>query len=123
MDRDTDLFVQAFWAKCREVIRPEIDDAIGELHKAGHDAGVSTREYSATPDQLPAAMGPSVTVSLRPKGAADKSHPTLQFRGDVADCTVEVRSSTGILKKYELNTVNAAEVRNEIDEWLAKLIA
>ena len=25
MDQDTDLFVQAFWVKCREVIRPEID--------------------------------------------------------------------------------------------------
>jgi hypothetical protein len=28
MDRDIDLLVQAFWAKCREVIRPEIDSAI-----------------------------------------------------------------------------------------------
>ena len=25
MDRDTDLFVQAFWVKCRDVIRPVLD--------------------------------------------------------------------------------------------------
>ena len=25
MDRDTDLFVQAFWVKCRDVIRPELE--------------------------------------------------------------------------------------------------
>ena len=28
MDRDTDLFVQAFWVKCRDVIRPELDRVV-----------------------------------------------------------------------------------------------
>ena len=31
MDRDTDLSVQAFWVKCRDVIRPELDRIIDEL--------------------------------------------------------------------------------------------
>jgi hypothetical protein len=54
MDTDTDLFVQAFWVKCREVIRPEIDTAIGDMRSAGHDANVSTQEFSAVADGLPA---------------------------------------------------------------------
>jgi hypothetical protein len=44
MDRDTDLFVQAFWVKCRDVIRPELDRVVTELKSAGHDANVSTQE-------------------------------------------------------------------------------
>ena len=54
MDHNTDLFVQAFWVKCREVIRPEIDAAIGDIRRAGHDANVSTQEYSQVADRLPA---------------------------------------------------------------------
>ena len=124
MDRDTDLFVQAFWAKCRETIRPEIDALVGELAKAGHDAGVSTQEYSAVPDRLPAETGPSLTVALKPKGESNGVvHPALQFHGDVANKTVEVRTSAGEVHSYELSALNSPEVRNEIDEWLAKLLS
>jgi hypothetical protein len=124
MDRDTDLFVQAFWAKCREIIRPEIDAVVGELSKVGHDAGVSTQEYSATPDKLPVAVGPSLTVALKPAGESDGVvHPALQFHGDVVNKTVEVRTSAGEVRSYDLNTLHAAEVRNEIDEWLGRLIS
>ena len=52
MDRDTDLFVQAFWVKCRDVIRPELDRVVAELKSAGHDANVSTQEYSPVADHL-----------------------------------------------------------------------
>ena len=31
MDTDTDLFVQAFWVKCRDIIRPELDVAVDAL--------------------------------------------------------------------------------------------
>ena len=33
MDSDTDFFVQAFWVKCRDIIRPELDE--GEEHVRG----------------------------------------------------------------------------------------
>jgi len=124
MDRDTDLFVQAFWVKCREIIRPEIDALVGELSKVGHDAGVSTQEYSALPDQLPAESGPSVTVAIKPEGESNgRVHPALQFHGDVVKKTVEVRTSAGEVRSYELDALHAPEVRNEIDEWLGKLIS
>jgi len=53
MDRDTDLFVQAFWVKCRETIRPELDFTVDDLKSEGHVAHVATQEYSDVPDQLP----------------------------------------------------------------------
>ena len=124
MDRDTDLFVQAFWVKCREIIRPEIDALVGELSKVGHDAGVSTQEYSALPDRLPAELGPSVTVAIKPEGESNGLvHPALQFHGDVVKKTVEVRTSSGEVRSYELDALHAPEVRNEIDEWLGRLIS
>ena len=123
MDRDTGLFVQAFWVKCRETIRPEIDALVSELSKVGHDAGVSTQEYSSQPDKLPAAVGPSLTVAIKPSGESKGVvHPALQFHADVVNKTVEVRTSAGEVRSYELNALNAPDVRNEIDEWLGKLI-
>jgi hypothetical protein len=92
MNQNIDLFVQAFWVKCREIIRPEIDKTIGELRGAGHDANVATQEYSALPDPLPVEVGPSVTLSLVPKGTSDGVlHPAIQFHGDVANETIEVQ--------------------------------
>src|SRR5690349_18528492 len=64
MDQDTDLFVQAFWVKCREVIRPEIDVAVDDLRRAGHNANVSTQEFSAVADRLPALAGPLVMLAV-----------------------------------------------------------
>ena len=124
MDRDTDLFVQAFWVKCHEVIRPEIDSAIGDLRSAGHDAGVSSQEYSSVADRLPADVGPSLTLALRPKGAPDGVvHPAIQFHGDTARRTVEVRTSAGKSRSYDLAALGTPEVKIEIDDWLARLIA
>ncbi|MFI5000495.1 MAG: hypothetical protein ACHQK9_11510 [Reyranellales bacterium] len=124
MDRDTDLFVQAFWVKCHETIRPEIDSAVGDLRSAGHDVGISTQEYSSVADRLPAEIGPSLTLSLRPKGMADGAvHPTLQFHADVARKAVDVRTSAGKSCSYDLATLGTTEVKTEIDEWLSKLIS
>ncbi len=49
MDTETDLFVQAFWVKCRDIIRPEFDEAVDALRGAGHEANVATLEFS--PDE------------------------------------------------------------------------
>ena len=90
MDRDTDLFVQAFWVKCRDVIRPELDRVIDELKSTGHDANVSTQEYSAVADRLP-DMGPVLTLTVHPLGAPEGR--TLQFHGDVAKGNLEIIGS------------------------------
>lgn len=122
MDRDTDLYIQAFWVKCREVIRPEIDSAIGELRSAGHDAQVATQEYSAVADGLPTDGGPSLTLAIRPAGSRDDAvHPSLEFHGDVARGAIDVMTSQGRRQSYEMAALGTTEVRAELDDWLARL--
>ena len=94
MDQNTDLFVQAFWVKCREVIRPEIDTAIGDIRRAGHEANVSTQEFSQVADRLPGHVGPSLTLALKPAGATDDiAHPTIEFHGDIAREAIDIVTS------------------------------
>jgi hypothetical protein len=123
MDRDIDLFVQAFWVKCREVVRPEIDQAIDELRGAGHHGRVSTQEFSAVADGLPTDGGPSLTVTIRPAGAPEEAgHPSLEFHGDVVHQAIDVMASDGRRKSYEIAALGTAEVRAELDDWLARLV-
>ncbi|WP_428669872.1 hypothetical protein [Reyranella sp.] len=120
MDQDTDLFVQAFWVKCREVIRPEIDARIGDLRRAGHDANVATQEFSVAGDGLPAPVGPSVTLAIRPIDAtADAVHPAIEFHGDVRRQAIDVLTDGTRTQSYELAALGRAEVKAEIDGWLA----
>ena len=122
MDQDTSLFVQAFWVKCREVIRPEIDSAISDVRGAGHDGHVSTQEYSAAADGLPAHAGPSLTFALRPAGARDgDAHPSLVFHSDVAGQAVDILTSDGRKTSYDIAILGPAQVRAELDDWLARL--
>ena len=124
MDHDTDLFVQAFWVKCREVIRPEIDSAIGDIRRAGHDANVSTQEFSQVADRLPAHVGPSLTLALKPAGAAEgMTHPTIEFHGDIAHETVDVVTSYGRKQSCEIAALGPAEVKAAIDQWLTDVAA
>jgi len=116
MDRDTDLFVQAFWVKCRDVIRPELDRAVDELKSAGHDANVSTQEYSPVADQLP-DIGPVLTLTVHPKGAPEGR--TLQFHGDVAKSNLEIIGFGGKAHRYELASLDEAGTKREIADWLA----
>lgn len=119
MDRDTDLFVQAFWVKCRETIRPELDLTIDDLKSGGHAAHVATQEYSDVPDQLPDA-GPSVILTVHPNGSSE-GH-TLQFRGDVERSDVVVSASPGTSHRHELADLETAAVKTEISTWLTKLL-
>src|SRR5262245_9415019 len=120
MDRDTDLFVQAFWVKCRDVIRPELDRAIEELKSAGHDAHVSTQEYSAVADRLP-DIGPVLTLTVHPNGAAQGR--TLQFHGDVAKGNLEIIGNGGKAQRYELASLDEAVTKREIAAWLATAVS
>jgi hypothetical protein len=116
MDRDTDLFVQAFWVKCRDVIRPELDRVIEDLKGAGHDAHVSTQEYSPVEDRLP-DIGPVLTLTVHPGGKPEGR--TLQFHGDVAKRDLEIIGMAGKAHRYDLATVDEALTKREITGWLA----
>ncbi len=116
MDRDADLFVQAFWVKCRDVIRPELDRVIDELKSAGHDANVSTQEYSPVADGLP-DIGPVLTLTLHPKGAP--LGRTLQFHGDVAKRDLEIIGNGSKAQRYQLASLDEAVVKRGVADWLA----
>lgn len=118
MDRDKEIFVQGFWVRCRETIRPELDFVIDELKGKGHDAHVATQEYSDVPDQLP-DTGPSLTLTVHPNGAP-QGH-TLQFRGDVARNDVIV-TSNGKTHRHELATLELPMVKAEISSFLTELL-
>ena len=124
MDHDTNLFVQAFWVKCREVIRPEIDSEIGGMRSAGHDANVSTQEFSAMADGLPGHAGPSLTLAIRRAGAPDSAtHPSLEFHGDAARQAIDILASDGRKQSYEIAALGPTEVKTALDSWLARLAA
>lgn len=124
MDQDTDLFVQAFWVKCREIIRPEIDARITDLRRAGHDANVSTQEFSSVSDGLPAPAGPLVRLAVHPVNAATDAVPAaIQFHGNVQRQAVDVLTSGGRVQSYELAALGTAEVKAEIDGWLSRIAA
>lgn len=124
MDQDTSLFIQAFWVKCREVIRPEIDSAIGELRGAGHDGHVSTQEFTAEADGLPTDGGPSLILSFHQAGAADEAgHPWLEFRGDVARQAIDVIASDNRKRSYEIAALGPAEVKRELEGWRGRLVS
>jgi len=116
MDRDTDLFVQAFWVKCRDVIRPELDRTVDDLKSAGHDANVSTQEYSQVADNLP-DIGPVLTLTVHPKGTPQGR--TLQFHGDVSKRELEIIGAGGKTLRHELAAVDEAVTKREIADWLA----
>lgn len=119
MDRDTDLFVQAFWVRCRETIRPELDLTVDDLKAEGHEAHVATQEYSDVPDQLPDA-GPAVILTVHPKGAP-QGH-TLRFRGDVGHSNVAVIGSPGTTRRHDLADLELPVVKAEISAWLTELL-
>ena len=119
MDVDTDLFVQAFWVKCRDVIRPVLDLVIGDLKAAGHVAHVSTQEYSPVKDHLP-DIGPVLTLTVHPNGEPDAR--TLQFHGDVAKRDLEIMGSGIKAHRYELAALDDPTAKREIAEWVAPLL-
>lgn len=119
MDRDTDIFVQAFWVRCRETVRPELDQVIDTLKGEGHDAHVATHEYSDVPDDLPDA-GPSLVLTVHPNGSP--AARTLKFRGDVGGKVIEVTASPGGTHRYEMSDLELPIVKREVKDWLAEIL-
>ena len=119
MDVDTDLFVQAFWVKCRDVIRPVLDLVIDDLKAAGHVAHVATQEYSPVKDHLP-NIGPVLTLTVHPNGEPEAR--TLQFHGDVAKRDLEVIGSGVKAQRYDLAALDEPTARREIADWVAPFL-
>jgi hypothetical protein len=119
MDRDTEIFVQGFWVRCRETIRPELDHTVASLKAHGHDANVATQEYAAVPDGLP-EPGPSLILTVHANHAAQAA--TLQFRGDVAKDDVIVETSNGTVHRHPLHALELPVVKAEISTFLAGLL-
>ncbi len=118
MNRDTDLFVQAFWVKCRDVIRPVLDLMIEDVKAAGHVAHVSTQEYSPVKDELP-DIGPVLTLTVHLNGEAEVR--TLQFHGDVAKLELEIMGSGVKAHRYDMASLDDAAAKGEIADWIATL--
>lgn len=119
MDTDTDLFVQAFWVKCRDVVRPELDLAIDEMRAAGHEANISTLEFS--PDEKTSPEGaPALILTIHTSGASDTR--ILRYRGDVPAREIEVMASNCKTARYDLSALTNAGVRNDIKLCFGSLL-
>lgn len=111
MDTDTDFFVQAFWVRCRDIIRPELDEAVDALRHAGHEANISTLEFS--PDEKTTAeSGPTLTLTIHTSGAGETR--VLRYRGDVATREIEVMASGCKTSRYDLSAVTHDGVKHDI---------
>ena len=111
MNAETDLFVQAFWVKCRDIIRPELDEAVDALRHAGHDANISTLEFS--PDEKTAPeSGPTLMLTIHTSGASNTR--LLRYRGEVQAKEIEVMASECKTSRYDLSAVTQAGVKNDI---------
>ena len=119
MDAETDLFVQAFWVKCRETIRPGLDHALDELRNAGHEANISTLEFS--PDQETSPEGaPALILTVHPSGAADAS--VLRYRGDVPAREVVVTASGAKPARFDMAAIDEPTVKRQISACFGALL-
>ena len=111
MDTETDLFVQAFWVKCRDIIRPELDTAVDALRHAGHETNISTLEYSPDEKGSPESA-PALIMTIHPSGSTESR--VLRYRGDVVAREIEVMASGCKTARSDLSTVTQAGVKNDI---------
>ena len=111
MDSDTDFFVQAFWVKCRDIIRPELDEAVDALRHAGHEANIATLEFSHDEKSAPDS-GPTLTLTIHTSGTGDTR--VLRYRGDVAAREIEVMASGCKTSRYDLSAVTHEGVKHDI---------
>lgn len=111
MDTETDLFVQAFWVKCRDIIRPELDTAVDALRHAGHETNIATLEYSPDEKTSPESA-PALIMTIHPSGSTESR--VLRYRGDVVAREIEVMASGCKTSRFDLSAVTTADVKNDI---------
>ena len=108
MDAETDLFVQAFWVKCRDIIRPELDTAVDALRHAGHETNISTLEYS--PDEKTSTeSAPTLIMTIHPSASTESR--VLRYRGDVvAAVEAQLRRALGVKVVVHANGRGAGRI-------------
>lgn len=111
MDAETDLFVQAFWVKCRETIRPALDDARDGLRDAGHDAEIATLEFSSDQQAAPDAA-PALVLSVHRSG--DDGTWVLRYRGDVPAREIEISLPGERPVRADMSTIDDAMVNSHV---------
>ncbi|TAJ37212.1 MAG: hypothetical protein EPO67_03050 [Reyranella sp.] len=111
MDAETDLFVQAFWVKCRETIRPTLDDARERLSQAGHDAHISTLEFSPGEENSPDAA-PALLLTVHRTG--EPGAWVLRYRGDVPTREIEISLPGERPVRVDMATIDDATVKRHI---------
>lgn len=123
MTPDRDLFIQAFWTRCREVIRPELDRAVHRLRTMGHEAEISSQEYDASAlDQSDAPPDAWPSLTLATPGSV------LSFYGNVICQTVGVDATEAAEHNlpppelsYDLDQLDEVEVAAIVAAWEASL--
>lgn len=119
MNAETDLFVQAFWVKCRETIRPELDDAQDRLRDAGHDANIATLEFSPDQEASPNAA-PALVLTVHRSGAPDAI--VLRYRGDVPAREVEITASGAKPARVDMSSIDGAMVKRQVSACFGALL-
>ena len=119
MDTETDLFVQAFWVKCRDIIRPEFDEAVDALRGAGHEANVATLEFSPD-DASNADAAPAMVLTVHSTGS--EATAALHVRGDVVARDVLFVSALETPHRYDLAQIDLAVVKRELATAFATLL-
>ncbi len=119
MDTETDLFVQAFWVKCRDIIRPEFDEAVDALRGAGHEANVATLEFSPD-DASNADAAPAMVLTVHSNGS--EATAALHVRGDVVARDVLFVSALETPRRYDLAPIDLAVVKRELATAFATLL-
>ena len=110
---DRDLFVQAFWVKMREVVRPELDRAVERLRERDVAAEIASQEYDPSAGRAKES-GPSLTLTAA-------GNARLSFYGDVVRQRVLVFA--GRLKTataYSLDQLDETEAKSILAAWEAK---
>jgi hypothetical protein len=111
MNAETDLFVQAFWVKCRETIRPALDDVQDKLRDAGHDAHISTLEFSPDQANSPDAA-PALLLTVHRTG--EPGAWVLSYRGDVPTREVEISVPGERPVRVDMATIDDATIKRHI---------
>jgi hypothetical protein len=119
MDAETDLFVQAFWVKCRETIRPALDDVQDRLRDAGHDANISTLEFSPGQENAPDAA-PALLLTVHRTG--EPGAWVLRYRGDVPTREVEISLPGERPMRVDMSTIDDAMVKRHVAGTFGGLI-
>ena len=100
-------------------IRPGLDDAQDRLRNAGHEANISTLEFS--PDQETSPDGaPALVLSVHRSGAPNAI--VLRYRGNVPAREVEITATGAKPVRVDMASIDEAMVKRQVSACFGTLI-